>query len=202
MESARRIFISPNYQIDQFEKFEIDEKITVFEDRVQGWIFDVCDKIIALGIPNSKIAILKLTCNFFEMFGKFARGFIGNDQSKKHFKIGFKAIYYHTSDEKSADLFYAYIRNSIYHTGFVSPNVLITQSVDKAFGYNENNLLILNVNVLLNDLRDSFYQYVGDLRKKENDILRKNFEARFDFESNLLNVIVNPDKIEREVNYQ
>lgn len=199
MESARRIFTSPNYLIDQFEKFEIDEKITVFEDRVKGWIFDVCENILVLGIPNYEFAILKITCSCFEMFGKFSRGYLGNDQSKKHFKIGFKAIYCQTYDEKSADLFYSYIRNSIYHTGFVSPNVLISQSVDKPFGYNENNLLILNVKVLLRDLRDSFHQYVCDLRNKENDILRENFKARFDFESNLLNIIngsENPDKIE------
>jgi hypothetical protein len=199
MESARRIFTSPNYQIDEFEKFEIDEKITVFEDRLKSWIFDVCENILALGIPNYEFAILKITCSCFEMFGKFTKGYQGNDQSKKHFKIGFKAIYYQTYDVKSADLFYAYIRNSIYHTGFVSPNVLLTQSVDKPFGYNENNLLILNVSVLLNDLRDSFYHYVGELRKKENVILRENFETRFDFESSLLNIInvpENPDKIE------
>jgi len=116
MESARRIFTSPNYQVDQFEKFEIDEKISVFEDRVKSWIFDVCENILALGIPNYEFAILKITCSCFEMFGKFTKGYQGNEQSKKHFKIGFKAIYYQTYDEKSADLFYTYIRNSIYHT--------------------------------------------------------------------------------------
>ena len=197
MEPAHKIFTSPNYLIDHFEKFEIDEKITVFEDRVQGWIFDVCDKILALRIPNSEIAILKLTCNFFEMFGKFARGFVGNNQSKKHFKIGFNAIYHQTCDDKSSDLFYAYIRNPIYHTGFVSPNVLITQSVNKPFGYSENHVLILNVRVLLNDFRESFQQYICDLRNEDNQTLRNNFEMRFDFESDLLNIIKCSEKTDK-----
>ncbi|MHA1747242.1 MAG: hypothetical protein ACTSYF_01190 [Promethearchaeota archaeon] len=63
MENEQRIFISPNYTIDHFQKFGIDEKIDVFEDRVTGWIFDVCQKMYDLEIPNNEFAILKLICS-------------------------------------------------------------------------------------------------------------------------------------------
>ena len=183
MDNNQKIFISPNHSVDEFDKFEIDEKILVFEDRVEGWIFDVCKNIYQQRIPNIEIAILKICSSCFEMFGKFTKGYQGNDQSKKHFKIGFRAIYFYTYDAKSADLFYTYIRNSIYHTGFVSPNVLITQNINKPFGYNENDLLILNVKLLVDDLNSGFQEYVTELRKKENRKLRENFEARYDFEA-------------------
>jgi len=182
MENERRIFISPNYTIDDFKKFEIDEKIKVFEDRVTGWILDVCKNIYDFEIPHNEFAILKLICSCFEMIGKFCLGYIGDKDSKKHFIRGFKAIY-HPCEQRAADLFYTYIRNSIYHTGFISPNVLITQEIDKAFGYNENDLIKLNVRILYRNVRDGFAQLVSDLQNEENSKLRDNFEARFDYES-------------------
>ena len=172
--------ISPKYHLSDFQKFEIDEKILVFEDTMSGWIFDICDEIIKL--PNSSFATIKTIVSIFEMIGKYVKGYAEDYQSKKHFFIGFQAIYPDKYGEKAAELFYKYIRNPLYHSCFVSPNVFITKEISHPFGYAPNNLLLLNIHVLLDDLKFAVHRYILDLKNPSNDQLRTNFEKRFDYE--------------------
>ena len=181
-------FISPTKRASDFTKFGVEEKITVFDERVNVWIFDVCNKIYELSIPHNRFAILKIVVSIFEMIGKHVKGYTGNKQSFKHFDIGFHGIYHESYEKRASELFYKYIRNPIYHSGFVSPNVLITENIPHSFGYNKNDLIKLNIQQLLDDLKAGFNHYISDLRETKNKQLRENFERRFDFEGRLFDL--------------
>ncbi len=175
-------YISPTKRGSDFTEFGLEERITVFEERVKVWLLDVCENIYEKNIPYNGFAILKIIVSIFEMIGKHVKGYTGDRESFKHFDVGFRGIYSESYSKKASKLFYKYVRNPISHSGFVSPNVLITENIPHSFGYNENDLIKLNIKKLLEDLRTGFNQYVSDLQNPENKHLRENFEKRFIYE--------------------
>jgi len=194
-------YISPHYKVSDFPEYKLEDKIFVFEDRIFGWIFDVCEKMYAYKIPYIEFAILKIICSCFELLGKHIKGYEGNKDSSKYFEIGFHSIYYKDYEKRAADLFYHYIRNPIFHSGFVTSNVWITENIEHAFGYAQKDILKLNIPLLLEDLKSEFKWYISDLRNKNNQQLRENFEKRFDFEAKDLKEILSAED-ESEPNQQ
>ena len=170
--------------MSDFSTYSIDEKILVFEDRAIGWIFNICEAIYEKEISHNGFAVLKILVSTFEMLGKHIKGYY-KEKSKAfyHFDISFHAVYSASYDKQGSTLFYKYIRNPLYHTGYVGPNVLITDEISHAFGFNSKEILLLNVQKLLLDIKNGFLEYCVEVKKEKNYQLRQNFEKRFDYES-------------------
>ena len=78
--------ISPNYFNTDFSwPLSIDDKITVFCDRIYGWQLDIADQIINYrkgsndeiieGLPHAGYAVLHLVLSYFEMIAKYRASF-------------------------------------------------------------------------------------------------------------------------------
>lgn len=209
------MWISPNHKNTDFQPpLSLDDKISIFEDRVIGWKLDIADQVINgkklqngtkehPGIPHSGYATLDILFSYFEMIGKYEAGFTQNIESEKYFKAGVISVFPSINEVKSStkvpgvtgkvvpvvdfllENMYKGIRCGLYHIGATNTRVVLTGGTQNPFSIDLQNLiLVVNPHLLVGVLKGHFVSYIARLRDPNNHDLRSNFEARFDFDNN------------------
>jgi len=89
--------ISPKFTTLDFPDFPdgmtLENKIDVFEDRIDGWQIGIAKKIIQHEIQHSDYALLHIVFSYFEMIGRYISGSIGDNRPSPNFKKGVKATF-------------------------------------------------------------------------------------------------------------
>lgn len=199
-------YISPKYKKEKLSDPSLADKIDVFEDRINEWLFKPMTKLIDF---NDGMALLSLNLSYFEMIAQYIKGEDSNGKSKRFFIIGLKSVFenelseserlskpeYNLSEssrewhkkayETFTDGFYKMGRCGMFHSYLPKYGFLITNMKGKLFIIEEirNFQIYINPWVMANRLIKHFNEYVARLREnisdKENREL-KNFETRFD----------------------
>jgi hypothetical protein len=179
--------ISPHYTTLDFSgELTLENKIDIFVDRIDGWQLGIAKKIIQHEIQHSGFALLHIVFSYFEMIGKYSSGYIGNEASRSNFKKGVRLTFpeIEAEEEKFLNILYKSVRNGLYHLGMTKINVVLRCDIPGSFGFNsEKSLLIICPDRLVQDLDIRFHTYAAELRNPQNVELRKNFEARFDYDN-------------------
>jgi hypothetical protein len=179
--------ISPHYTTLDFPNgMTLENKIDVFADRIDGWQIGIAKKILQHEIKDSDFALMQIVLCYFEMLGKYLAGYLHNDRSTAHFKKGLKASFPEIGDDEEAflDTFYDSVRNGLYHVGMTKINVMLNCDGPGSIGYNaERRLLVICPARLVEDIDIRFRAYLAELRNPSNTSLRRNFEARFEFDN-------------------
>jgi hypothetical protein len=175
--------ISPHHFAEEFNRpLNLDEKIEIFIDRVQGWQIDPARAMAGKAIPHRGFAQLLIVISIFEMIGKYRSGFLGEGKSAQYFKEGLRWIFPEISANDSAvlDLFYTSIRNGLYHLGITRPNVVFIDTIPGSFGFHEERqALAISPDRFVEDIDIRFQVYARELRDPVNKELRTAFEQRF-----------------------
>lgn len=196
------MWITPNYQNTDFSwPLNIDDKITIFLDRTNGWQLDIADQcingkkgpdgeIIAKPIPNSGFAVLNIALSYFEMIAKYQDGFTRKDKSKYYFKQGVYSVFPQLKKgplkivDSLMDVLYSGGRCGLYHSGITDPRIILTGDIKFRMEFDaERSRLIINPHLLIPALKVHLKDYGEQLRDVNNSLLRKNFEKRFDFDA-------------------
>jgi len=208
------MFISPHYQADDFQQpLSIDDKITIFADRIMGWKLDIANQLIngkknndgieeRSPIPDSGYAALDIVFSYFEMIAKYEDGYTDKYQSKKYFKHGVFLVFPHLKQYRRnknipgvqgnivsvvdyvLDLLYEGVRCGLYHAGGTNGPIFMTSGVDDPISLDPQNMfLIINPHRLIPILIDHFDFYIKNLHDSNNTDLRMKFEARYNFDS-------------------
>lgn len=121
-------FVSRKYLSSDFASPPtLDEKVTVFEDRVLGWQIDIAQEVrrqIESGGDNGPFrhagyALVSLLFSYFEMIAQFIEGTSSQGGSKATFVRGFKYVYPSTTMSNSnIEEVYKRVRCGMYHDGF------------------------------------------------------------------------------------
>jgi hypothetical protein len=176
--------ISPNHSAEEFDHpLNLNEKIEIFIDRVQGWQIGPARAMVDKAIPHRGFAQLLIVISFFEMLGKYRAGFLGEGKSAQYFKEGLRWIFPAIGEKDTAvlDSFYTSIRNGLYHLGITMPNVMIIDAIPGSFGFNEERqALAISPDRFVEDINVRFQIYASELRDPVNKELRAAFERRFD----------------------
>ena len=179
-----RFAISPDHKAEDFEgELTLDQKIEIFISRVKGWQIKPAFDMKESKIKHRGFAQLLIVTSYFEMIGKYRDGYIGEGDSAKYFKEGLVYTFKELSEDEEDVLnaFYKGVRNGLYHVGMTSPNVIIYDDIPKSFGYNEESgAIAISPDRFIQDIAIRFEDFVKELTNKDNEDLRKNFEARFD----------------------
>ncbi len=194
------MWISPNHQETDFNSLlSIDDKITIFVDRTLGWQLDIANicingkkdnygNIVIEAIPHSGYAVLSIVFSYFEMIGKFINGYDKNGSSQTHFVKGIYLVFPELENfpkdsvNDFLEALYEGARCGLYHGGLPDSRiVLFGQSNCPIFYHNGCKKIIINPHLLIPKLVEHLKKYESDLRNPENEILRSNFENRFDF---------------------
>ncbi len=179
--------ISPIHTSDDFpEPLTLDQKIEVFIARVRGWQIQPAIDMRERNIPHRGFAQLAVVISYLEMVGKYRAGYVGDRRSGEYFKQGMLYTFYDVPPSELAllDAFYELIRNGLYHLGVTLPNVMLFDNIPGSFMFNDKfGGLIISPDKFVNDLAIRFETFAAELRNPGNVDLRRNFEARFDFDN-------------------
>lgn len=178
--------ISRHYNSNDFpQPMSLDDKITLFADRVRGWQLYLAEEIVDR-IPHAGFIALYSLMHYFEMIAKFMDGFVSEGSSDKYFKEGFKdASKYLVKDvvlltDPIVDMIYKQIRCALYHTGLVGPNIILTGDIGEPIQIN-NAGIIVNPHKLARALQQHFDSYLRKLNDPSQTSLRNKFETRFNY---------------------
>lgn len=220
------MWISPSYeQTDLPLPWNIEDKITIFEDRVLGWKLDIADQIIngkmdpdgsgsCRGIPHSGYAVLDIVISYFEMIAKYMDGFDKEGKSKRYFIQGVYAVFpplkvqqrqlgvqevYGDSEpiiEQILGMMYKNIRCGLYHGGITTGRVGLTGDFETPIIFQpQSATLMINPHHLVPTLKIHFSNYIECLKDPNNHDFRRKFEARFDFDTDPQNETVNDSQL-------
>jgi len=179
--------ISPIHTTDDFPgPLTLDQKIEVFVARVKGWQIQPAIDMRDQAIPHRGFAQLAIVVSYLEMVGKYRAGFVGDRESGKYFKQGMLYTFHDIpeSEIELPDAFYDQVRNGLYHLGVTMPNVMLLDIDSGSLAFNKKiGGLIISPDRFVNDIAIRFDAFSAELRNPENEELRKNFEARFDYDN-------------------
>lgn len=182
-----RYLLSPKHFADEFEGgWKFSDKVDVFEARIQGWQLDVAWDLLNQDVQRNQLAIINLLLTYFEMIGKHIRGFLGDRDSQRYFRVGLLNVFPDIGDHeiKFMESVYKNLRCGLYHLGRPAANVILNNAAPGALGYNEEqDMIMISPSKLLDEVQTNFKAYVKGLRNASNPRLRANFEARFDHDN-------------------
>lgn len=183
------MWVSPKYKSADFEHpLQLDDKITIFLDRTDGWQLSIAEQCAA--VPHSAFAVLQIILSYFETIAKYHDGFARDGKSTQHFTRGVELVFphfiqvpKHVRSAILADL-YSGARCGLYHASMTAAHISVGLLDGADFRYNPNTrTIVLDPFQLTKTLRVHVNRYGGMLRDTLNHDLRGKFERRFDFDS-------------------
>ena len=178
------IKISRTFYYHDFPNPTLDDKITILEDRVIGWLTEPAHRV-AEEIPHSGFAVLLILSNYFEMAAKFRDGICENAHSGKYFKEGIRWVFPEKMfTDAQCQLIWEELRNGLYHAGVTGPRAALDRNFPDPLsieGSGDRMVLLVNPHTLPGRLESHFVSYVQRLRDRTEENLRTNFENRFDW---------------------
>lgn len=196
------MWITPKAQDTDFAwPLALEDKITIFLDRTFGWQLDIADccingiknagdELLAKPIAQSGFAVLHIVLSYFEMVAKYQDGFMTNGKSEFYFKQGVYSVFPHLINESSSmvdsllNILYFGARCGLYHGGMTDHRIVVTGEISypMILDISEPRLQI-NPALLVPSLKSHLSEYGSQLRNPDNEVLRRNFEKRFDFDA-------------------
>ena len=183
--------ISPHFTRDKVRnKPSIDDKIDVYEDRLQGWVFDHAMWLLSSSYPLSEhahMAVLLLTNAYFEQTWCYRVGRESDGNEFTFFKEGFNDVFGITPEHsgKMSGVFWSEVRSKLSHEGLPGSRVIVDTTLKGPLAYTFNDRLkigsiVINPRLFLETLHAHFRSFVSQLRDQSQVELRKRFETFFD----------------------
>lgn len=178
------VLISPNYRLSDFGGIpSIDNKITIFEDRIKGWFLDVAGRVDLLDgnlkeFRDQDFAVLAILAVYFEMIAQYHTGMSSNGASQTQFCTGICFVFPDQFSDKEQRTIYRSLRCALYHNG-LTRGAVVGRDHQEAFHF-ENGLVWINPSVLLQEIRKHFTRYITELRNAASTTERQRFLTIYD----------------------
>jgi len=184
--------ISRNYYHHDFSPTpSLDDKITIFDDRVRGWLIDMVDEMINTSCAihpglasHGGFAALMTLASYFETLAKMRAGYCREGRSSAYFTKGLDWVFPAKFSEEEARLVYREVRCGLYHAAITGPRVVLSATYSEALSCQPDisgTFVVANPHLLPKVLRGHLESYVKDLRDRNAATLRTNFERYFDW---------------------
>ena len=158
--------------------------IDVFEDQMQGWLFDQANQLKPS--QHAGFGILAIVLSYFEPIGQFLEGKAG--RSEKQFLAGLAAVFPSVDPSVPESVYgelYNQLRCGMFHRGITKSKVTITRSGQNPIEviYSKPDGVVQQITVvpvlLLEESERHLKRYVSALRDPANVQLRQSFETWF-----------------------
>lgn len=187
------VWVSPNYRdTDFFRPLSLDDKITIFTDRISGWQLEIAEKcingekdssgnIVTQLLVGAGFATLSIVLSYFEMIAKYQDGYRNTNRSKQYFKKGVRSVFPILGTYSQAivnnllNALYKGARCGLYHNAITNSKILLTGDVSYPLGYDSStHRLIINPHLLVPALKSHLANYERESRNNTNVQLRQN----------------------------
>ena len=176
--------VSKKYYAHDFPTPSIEDKITLFEDRVVGWVLDVSQELTD-NVADSSFAILLILANYFEMISKYHDGYCDEWDAGIHVRRGIEWVFPQKFSAAEKTAIYKKLRNALYHAGLTGGGVRLEKDNPEALSCSEESgdvVVHINTSLLPGVLTVHFNEYIARLRDASEYELRNNFVDRFDWQ--------------------
>ncbi|MGH9491993.1 MAG: hypothetical protein ACRD2K_00700 [Terriglobales bacterium] len=200
--SAQTWKISARFYNTKLASGDIEDKIDVFEDWMNGWTLrhahPLCDSKYVFR-DDAGFAVLTIATSYFEPIHSYLTGRPSRGTAKIFFRSGFLSVFpdlpatlttygYPSPQalaEQIADEIYDQLRCGLYHEGGTKHKLLIRHDtaplsfmLEKTTG--EVGSIVVDPPRFLAEIQHHLDNYVGKLRDPSQVQLRRNFETFFD----------------------
>lgn len=212
IEQVNARVISPNYFIteinqDKFTKGaffgdkvlfgktfnqDLDGKIIVYEDRVNGWFLNHAKNL--LKDKDADFIVLMICTSYLEGNQQFKEGKSSNNDSGETVKRALKSIFsFPKGYEWAIDKFVSEVRHGLFHDGMTRNFISLNRSIHGPISMKDEfgGMIIINPILFFWAIEENFKDYINNLKNPNNKELRENFEKHWNERYNL--------KVEKDV---
>jgi hypothetical protein len=202
VEQEKVLAVSPHYDISKLQSGDIEDKIDVFVDQMNGWLIAHAHALASDDYPNSQhtgFAILSLIGSYFEAIASFLTGESSEGKSTQFFGIGFRAVFPEFESQvvargfadvdaelkRLSDAYYREVRCGLFHEAMVRAGTVIVKGTGLTLQVAEepsSKKLTFEIEPfqLLRRVQKHFDDYITNLRRPTEVQLRTNFEREWD----------------------
>ncbi len=203
------VYIKINGKEKKISDLSFEDKISMFEDWVNGWFFNILKVFANLNEINfSGFIILTSSLPYVEMMGQIEQGRSSNRQSRTTFVEKFNKIFraykyedkiifsktclsfeeFENTNEKKeiSEKIYDKVRNGLMHNLMVKSGVKysfkypFTFEIEKSSIYSIKYIIKINPKRLIADLKEDFNEFIYKLKNSpKEDDIRNKFEKMF-----------------------
>lgn len=184
-------FITPHHLDADFTwPLCLEDKITIFQERVSGWQLDIADACINGKLPqmrHSGWAVLMIVFSYFELIGKCRVGAEDSEKSEERFRIGLEDVFPGLTTMPArlrgeiVAILYGSGRCGFYHNGMAQQRIMISADYSYSISHSPSGAVLINPHRLVPELKKHLQRYVAELRDPANTDTRRNFEKSFDY---------------------
>ena len=183
--------ISPNFTTEKLANATQADRLDVFEDRIQGWVFAPAQ--LLLQDPNFRIGSLCLLLTYFEGAWSYMTGSDSKDRSKEFFRNGLVDVFCSTGVDvgllgRAADILYEDARCGFFHDGMFRSRIFFTSrgwaleiTVPKVGGVLDLTgpiqSIMIDPRLFFDAVVTHFSSYMKRLRAGSDATLLQNFET-------------------------
>ena len=168
------------YEIVKILDNDIEAKISVYEDRINGWFLDFARKLTKE--KNSEFIVLMICMNYLEGNQQFREGRVSkNEESTKMLKKALERIFPEGSEE-TLNHFIDKVRHGLFHDGMTRKGALLKYDLGTPFfpvTFGDEKWIYLDPSLVLKEIEIDFESYIKVLRNKDNKEERENFEKHY-----------------------
>ncbi|MFA5424009.1 MAG: hypothetical protein WC374_09155 [Phycisphaerae bacterium] len=159
----------------------LEDKIMIFEKQVNGWFLEQAQSLI--NKRECGFVVLLVATAYIEGIEQFRKGTTSNGQNRDFFIQGIRRIF-EIEDENALKLqdLYSQLRCELFHNGMTGPYIRISSEYEEPIELSESRIIKINQNKFLEKVKNDFEQYLINLRDKNNQELRDNFNRIYTFE--------------------
>jgi len=182
MDSNGKLVITDDSTGKSLNPNKIDDKIIILEKQVNGWFLERATEILELENEDNGFVVLMIATTYIEGIEQLRRGRSSEKNSGEFFKNGLTRIFGEENfREDNLDNLHRELRCGLFHNGMTGPNIRIHSSFNEPIKFTDLNTIEINQTQFLNKVKEDFKKYLGDLRNRENNELRNNFDIMYKF---------------------
>ncbi len=176
-DTKKHILVDKRTKIE-YDPYDINTKIMVYEDRVRRWFLDIADRLKT--DDSAGFVILQIAISYIEGNQQLRDGSPSINGSRTSFINAMKRIFNldNTSDVDMSE-FHNQVRCGLFHDGITREKVFLSGEFTNAISVN-NNQIYINPHKFLDKIVEDLSNYITLLRngtRQETD----NFEKMFYF---------------------
>jgi len=159
---------------------DLDGKIKIYEDVVNGWFLDHARRLIKE--MHSDFVILMICTSYLEGNQQFKEGKSSDRRSNQTIRKALKSIFHiPRGHEPLLNLFIKNVRKGLFHDGMTRNKASLCRDFDQPILFDKEfgGMIKINPVLFFCAIEEDFREYINKLKNPGNKKLRKNFEKHW-----------------------